>query len=95
MDSLFLADLMDRNVKVLTYRPSFAEASELLSTYHLVLIQHNQPIEVLARDQKNLFLDSTHTHVSPTLLPWELPILAQSDTKAIPFYETTLVIYIP
>lgn len=90
MESLFLADLMDRNVKVLTYRPSFAEASELLSTYHLVLIQHNQPIEVLARDQKNLFLDSTHTHVLPTLLPWEVPILAQSDTKAIPFYEKHL-----
>jgi PAS domain S-box len=90
LNSLFLADLMDRNVKVFNYRPSLAEASELINTYHLVLIQDNQPIEVLLRDQKTLLRDSPPNHVSSTPLPWELSILASSDTTAIPFYQKHL-----
>ncbi|MDP4158818.1 MAG: sigma 54-interacting transcriptional regulator [Bacillota bacterium] len=88
MNPLFLADLMDCNIKVLHDMPSLADVSELIKTWHLILVRDNQPIEILIRDQKNPLFDSIITNASPpTPLPWELPILAQADTEAIPFYK--------
>ncbi len=90
MDSLFLSDLMDRNVKVFNDRPNLAEISVLINTYHLVLIQDAHPIEVLIRDLKNPPINSAPTQLSPNQLPWESPLLASSNTKAITFYQEHL-----
>lgn len=80
LDSLFLTDLMDRNIKVLNYRPSLAEISELIKSWHLVLTHDNHSFEVLTKDSKTLLSD----------LSWEVPLLALADTKARPFFEEHL-----
>ncbi|WP_407312515.1 sigma-54 interaction domain-containing protein [Desulfosporosinus sp. SB140] len=81
---------MDRNVKVFNDRPNLAEISVLINTYHLVLIQDAHPIEVLIRDLKNPPINSAPTQLSPNQLPWESPLLASSNTKAITFYQEHL-----
>lgn len=78
MNSLFLADLMDRNVKILSSKPTLAKASELLNSHHLVLMQNGHPSEVLVRDSKSLNIDASS---------WKKPLIASLETQALSFYE--------
>ncbi|KLU65632.1 transcriptional regulatory protein ZraR [Desulfosporosinus acididurans] len=81
MNSLFLADLMDRNVKILNSKPTLAQASELLNSHHLVLLQNGQPFEVLVRDSRSLNIDASS---------WKKPLIAALETKALPFFDEHL-----
>ncbi|MGC7870565.1 sigma-54 interaction domain-containing protein [Desulfosporosinus sp. SYSU MS00001] len=78
MNSLFLADLMDRNVKILSSKPTLAKASELLNSHHLVLMQNGQPSEVLVRDSKSLNIEASS---------WKRPLIASMETQALSFYK--------
>jgi sigma-54 dependent transcriptional regulator, acetoin dehydrogenase operon transcriptional activator AcoR len=95
LNSLVLDDLMDRNIKVLNKRPSLTEASELINTYHLVLILDNRPIEVLLRDQTTLFTDPSSVNGSSDVLTWAVPIVAFSETKAVSFFREHLSVIRP
>lgn len=77
---------MERNVKLLSSKPSPADTSALSSSSHLVLIQNSQPTEVLVRDSRNL-RNSTDSKSLAINLTWERPLLASIDTKALPFYQ--------
>lgn len=85
MNSLFLTDLMDPNIKVFKYRPSPVEVTQLINTYHLVLSPEDQPTEVLIRDPLALPLSSTN--LTTRQINWEFPLLAKSDTEALSFYQ--------
>ena len=83
MNSLSLADIMDKNVKVFDNRPSLDEASALANLYHLVIMEDNRPTEILVKGQ-NFVSGSVN---APPQEHWESPLSAKADTKAITFYE--------
>lgn len=85
MNSLFLTDLMDPNIKVFKYRPSPVEVTQLINTYHLVLSPEDQPTEVLIQDPIALPLSSPN--LTTRQMNWKFPLLAKSDTEALSFYQ--------
>lgn len=83
MNALSLGDIMDRNIKLFSNRPSLDEVSELADSHHLIVMDNNQPIEVLVKGQPAA---SGSTGILPQVR-WESPILVNADTQAMPFYE--------